>query len=39
MAELTCEQARQIIDEISHKNGMITDKDQAATPHAVLKAL
>jgi hypothetical protein len=39
MAELTCEQARQIVDEISQRNGIITDEDRAATPPAVLKAL
>ncbi|GIJ91895.1 hypothetical protein Asppvi_010870 [Aspergillus pseudoviridinutans] len=39
MAELTCEQARQIVDEISQRNGIITDEDRAATPPAVIKAL
>ncbi|GFG16751.1 hypothetical protein IFM5058_08119 [Aspergillus udagawae] len=39
MAELTCEQARQIVDEISQRNGTITDEDRAATPPAVIKAL
>jgi hypothetical protein len=39
MAEFTCEQARQIVDEIGQRNGIITDEDRAATPPAVLKAL
>ncbi|RHZ58397.1 uncharacterized protein CDV56_107365 [Aspergillus thermomutatus] len=39
MAELTCEQARQIVDEIAQRNGIITDEDRAATPPAVIKAL
>jgi hypothetical protein len=39
MAELTCEQARQIVDEIGQRNGIITDEDRAATPPAVIKAL
>ncbi|KAF4237450.1 hypothetical protein CNMCM6805_006948 [Aspergillus fumigatiaffinis] len=38
-AELTCEQARQIVDEIGQRNGIITDEDRAATPPAVIKAL
>jgi hypothetical protein len=39
MAELTREQAREIVDEISERNGIITDEDRAATPPAVIKAL
>jgi hypothetical protein len=39
MEELTCEQARQIVDEIAQRNGIITDEDRAATPPAVIKAL
>lgn len=39
MAELTCEQAQEIMDKISERNGIITDEDQAATPPAVIKAL
>ncbi|KAF4151435.1 hypothetical protein CNMCM6069_003854 [Aspergillus lentulus] len=39
MAELTREQARQIVDEIGQRNGIITDEDRAATPPAVIKAL
>lgn len=38
-AELTCEQARQIMDEISARNGIITNEDQAVTLPAILKAL
>ncbi|KAF7154875.1 hypothetical protein CNMCM5623_003133 [Aspergillus felis] len=37
--EPTCEQARQIVDEIAQRNGIITDEDRAATPPAVLSAL
>ncbi|KAL4889661.1 hypothetical protein BDV59DRAFT_104384 [Aspergillus ambiguus] len=39
MTEYTCEQARQIVDEIAQKNGGMTDKDRAATPAAVIRAL
>ena len=39
MAQLTREEARQIVDEIAQRNGSITDEDRAATPPAVLEAL
>lgn len=39
MAEVTREQARQIVHEIGQRNGIITDEDRAATPPAVIKAL
>ncbi|KAL5365351.1 hypothetical protein BJX96DRAFT_158998 [Aspergillus floccosus] len=39
MAQLTREQAQEIVDEIAQRNGTITDEDRAATPPAVLKAL
>ncbi|KAE8421512.1 hypothetical protein BDV36DRAFT_304643 [Aspergillus pseudocaelatus] len=39
MAEFTCQQARQIVDEIAQRNGGITKEDRAATPPAVIEAL
>ncbi|KAK6811087.1 hypothetical protein RU639_012921 [Aspergillus parasiticus] len=39
MAEFTCQEARQIVDEVAQRNGSITKEDRAATPLAVIKAL
>ncbi|KAE8331573.1 hypothetical protein BDV39DRAFT_218811 [Aspergillus sergii] len=39
MAEFTCQEARQIVDEVAQRNGSITKEDRAATPPAVIKAL
>ncbi|KAE8138778.1 hypothetical protein BDV38DRAFT_281708 [Aspergillus pseudotamarii] len=39
MAEFTCQQARQIVDEIAQRNGSITKEDRATTSPAVIKAL
>ncbi|KAE8386088.1 hypothetical protein BDV23DRAFT_163869, partial [Aspergillus alliaceus] len=39
MAEITPEKAGQIVDDIRHRNGGITDEERAATPVGVLEAL